>query len=32
MKEKEWSESQVMDLEDSIDMLKDKQDDINNLL
>ena len=32
VKEKEWSKSQVMDLEDSIDMLKDKQDDINNLL
>ena len=32
VKENEWSESRVLDLKDSIDMLKDKQDDINNLL
>lgn len=32
VKEKEWSESQVMHLEDPIDMLKVKQDDMNNLL
>ena len=32
VKEKEWSASQLNDLQDSIDVLKEKKDDINNLL
>lgn len=32
MKEKEWSASQISDLQDSIDVSKEKRDDINKLL
>ena len=32
VKEKEWSASQLNDLQDCIDVLKEKKDDINNLL